>query len=454
MSQSAADTLQLESVIGFAGNVPGGLILHNDDTHILYALGSTVVVKHLLKNDQYFLQCGTNQTAVSCMTLSKDGKLLATGQKTHAGFPASVWIWDLESRQVLHRLNLYKGKIQAVSFSANNKYIATLGGENDNKLVIWNVATGKAICGEPAANDTAFCCSFTNTTDDCIVTAGKYNFRIWKFDEEAGKIRHTDVKLGNLKRVFNCIVITDDDEIVYTGTQSGDVLQISMKHTLFQAIGPNNSKKPFSMGVQTIALSRDGEHIVCGSGCGVVALLDRKNSMNIVRSVSFDEEQKQKKPQQKSLALRGVKKSGTNLNMAITSLAMNKAGDHFFVGTNKSTMYLVAVADFDYECRLSAHYAKINQVAFPYNYSDLFVTAGINDIRVWSVKKRNELLRINVPNLECLCVIVSGDGKSIISGWNDGKVRAFYPETGRLMYVIHDCHSQVKGGVSAIALSK
>ena len=87
MTQSAIDSLELESVIGFAGNVPGSLILHPDDEHILYALGSTVVVKHLKKNEQYFLQCGSNQTAVSCMKLSNNGKLLATGQKTHAGFP-------------------------------------------------------------------------------------------------------------------------------------------------------------------------------------------------------------------------------------------------------------------------------------------------------------------------------------------------------------------------------
>lgn len=87
MSANNIDSLELESVIGFAGNVAGSLILHNDDTHILYALGSTVVVKHLIKNEQYFLQCGSAQTAVSCMKLSNDGKLLATGQKTHAGFP-------------------------------------------------------------------------------------------------------------------------------------------------------------------------------------------------------------------------------------------------------------------------------------------------------------------------------------------------------------------------------
>lgn len=460
MSSSSDDDkhLELESVIGFAGKVAGSLILNKQDTHILYALGSTVVVKHLLQNTQYFLKCGSSQTSVSCMKLSNDGKLLATGQKTHAGFPASVWIWDLESRKVLHKLDLYKTNIQSISFSPSNEYIATLGGEDDNKLVIWNVATGDAICGSPAANDTAFCCAFSNKDDHTLVTAGKYNFRVWKFERDARKIRPTDCKLGNLKRVFNCIAITADDETIYAGTQSGDVLQISLKHTLFQVKGPNNCKKPFSLGVQSIALTKDGKHIIAGAGDGVVALLDCAK-LNIIRKVEFDGEQT--KPNEDGgddnmLQLLSTKKKrcghgrGAHINPSITSIVINKAGDHFFVGTNKSTIYLVELADFDYELRNSAHYNRINDVAFPYNYSDIFVSAGINDLRVWNIKNGNELLRINVPNMECLCVIIANDGKSIISGWNDGKIRAFYPETGRLMYTIHDCHAK---GVTAIALS-
>eukprot|EP00487_Bulimina_marginata_P001607 TRINITY_DN13676_c0_g1_i1.p1 TRINITY_DN13676_c0_g1~~TRINITY_DN13676_c0_g1_i1.p1 ORF type:complete len:159 (+),score=15.25 TRINITY_DN13676_c0_g1_i1:299-775(+) len=147
--------------------------------------------------------------------------------------------------------------------------------------------TGDAICGSPAANDTAFCCSFSNTDDHVLVTAGKYNFRVWQFDREARKIRPTDCKLGQLKRVFNCIAITEDDDKIYAGTQSGDILQISLKHTLFQVKGPNNSKRPFSLGVQSIALTKDGKHIIVGAGNGVVALLNRSN-LNIMRSVQFE----------------------------------------------------------------------------------------------------------------------------------------------------------------------
>ena len=68
------------------------------------------------------------------------------------------------------------------------------------------------------------------------------------------------------------------------------------------------------------------------------------------------------------------------------------------------------------ELRNSCHYDKINDVCFPKNYSDVFATCSCNDIRVWNSKNRQELLRIQVPNLECNCIVFSQDGHSILSG--------------------------------------
>jgi cilia- and flagella-associated protein 52 len=52
------------------------------------------------------------------------------------------------------------------------------------------------------------------------------------------------------------------------------------------------------------------------------------------------------------------------------------------------------------------------------NYSDVYATCSMTDIRIWNAKNRQELLRIQVPNLECHCVTFMNDGKSIISGKN------------------------------------
>merc|ERR1712190_218471 len=52
--------------------------------------------------------------------------------------------------------------------------------------------------------------------------------------------------------------------------------------------------------------------------------------------------------------------------------------------------------------------------------------------------------------MECYCCDFAPDGRTILSGWSDGKVRAFLPQSGKLAYVINDAH---KNGVTAMAIS-
>jgi WD40 repeat protein len=38
------------------------------------------------------------------------------------------------------------------------------------------------------------------------------------------------------------------------------------------------------------------------------------------------------------------------------------------------------------------------------------------------------------------CIEFTADGKSIVTGWTDGKVRAFTPQTGKLLYIVQQAH--------------
>ena len=138
------------------------LILHPNDTHIIYPLGSTIVIKNVeTTSEQVFLQGHTDR--VTCMALSKDGKTLASGQITHMGYLADIILWDVSSlgtyeqgvlpepEQII-KLSLHKVMVKALDFSCNGQFLASIGGPDDNNLVIWDVAKGTAICGSPAAH--------------------------------------------------------------------------------------------------------------------------------------------------------------------------------------------------------------------------------------------------------------------------------------------------------------
>ena len=68
----------------FLGKVTEGLVLHPDNEHILFPLGTTIVLRHIISRTQHFLRGHDND--ISVITVSNTGKYIASGQKTHSGF--------------------------------------------------------------------------------------------------------------------------------------------------------------------------------------------------------------------------------------------------------------------------------------------------------------------------------------------------------------------------------
>lgn len=421
------ERLNLGGVIGFEGAVPNGFIAHPDGTHVVYPLGSTVVIKNTKTNTQAFLQGHTDK--VSCVTLSNCGRYIASGQVTAMGFKATVIVWDAaagiknantadSTGELLYRLDLHKVKIQDLSFSPNSQYLATLGGQDDNNLVIWDVETGKAICGSPAASHSAKTLTWFNHNNSKLVTGGEYNLRIWDFDSDKRKLKPTDAHLGQLKRVINTVFIEPSDTVAYCGTQTGDLLEVNINNGRFVRAG----RERFSLGIQSLGYQEGRvNHVIVGAGDGTLAKIDCKR-LSVRKAVQ--------------------------MMGSVTSISAHADGRTAVLGTDQGNTYRVKLDSLDADLLGTAHYRGINDICFPTGCSDIFVTCSTNDIRVWNAATRGELLRIQVPNLVCNCVAVLPSGKSIVSGWNDGKIRAFYPESGKMQYIITDAHSE---SVTAIA---
>ena len=175
--------LNLMAVIGFNGAVIDGLILHPDNETLIFPIGNQIIVRNVLTRQDQFLKGHSNY--VSSMALSNSGKYLASGQKTYSGFKADIIIWDLQTMSLIHRFSIHKYLIQSLSFSYNEKYLVSLGGAEDNYLIVWDVETGKAICGNTAGTDFVHQVKFFNKTDEKIITCQNYGIRIWKVDYKA-----------------------------------------------------------------------------------------------------------------------------------------------------------------------------------------------------------------------------------------------------------------------------
>jgi WD40 repeat protein len=97
-------------------------------------------------------------------------------------------------------------KVEALSFSCDGNYLASVGGQDDGKLVVWDVQTGKAVCGSPVPVDYAQTVKFFNNTEDKLVTAGSMKIIIWEFNVAMRLLKPTDTNLGRIKRAALTIV--------------------------------------------------------------------------------------------------------------------------------------------------------------------------------------------------------------------------------------------------------
>ncbi|KAE8299976.1 Cilia- and flagella-associated protein 52 [Larimichthys crocea] len=411
--------LQLEAVIGFNGHVTSGLRVHPDSEHLVYPLGCRIVLKRIKDGKQEFLCGHTNN--VSCVSVSKSGAYIASGQVNFMGFQALVIIWDYAQRTIYAQLELHKAKVEALAFSPNDKYLVSLGGQDDGSIVVWNIETKQAICGSPASAHSAGHCltvQYSNKSDNIFVSAGTGTLRVWELDLLNRKIRHTECQTGKLKRVVKCIEISEDDQFIFCGTTSGDIMKINLRTGLLSDCGP--AKKKYSLGVSVLRILKSGDLLV-GSGSGTFTLCSRTNFKTLKE---------------------------VQLEKGVTSIAIRGQGQQVFVGTEAAEMYRFSYDDFKPELISTSHSSAVKDVAICSGSSELFATCSEEDIRLWHIDKPKELLRITVPNMTCNSLEVMADGHSIISAWNDGNIRIFAPESGRLMLMIHDAHRM---GVTAIA---
>jgi len=441
--------LKIKSVIGFSGKVHNALKYTPCGKYIIYALGSFVVIKNLKSDKEAFLDGHSNE--VSCLSISHDGTRVASGQTNIIGVKADVIVWNmtdakklLDSGKVMigghcliHRLKQHLTKVQDVSFSIRDDYLCTLGGQDDNALVVWRLQTGEALCGSPAGPDSGLCCRWLNGRNDRIVSAGNYHVRVWQVDFGLPKLHAMDAKLGTVRRIFTALEIQDDDQFAYLGTSTGDLLKIKIDRDEIRSYNDPDtitpvmagcSKERLPKGVRTLWCinnkSTGRTNIVAGGGDGQIFYFN--SQLNPVA---------------------GYK---TQLMGGITSLYMHPVEKKFIVGTDQCNRYELSEDLQDATLKTSCHFGSVNDIAFPEGCPDIIVTSSKGDIRVWNVRMKQELLRIQVPNLECLSCLVSPSGSSIISGWEDGKIRSFFPETGRMKFVIPEAHSDK---VTALAIA-
>jgi WD40 repeat protein len=410
-------SLSMEAVIGFSGSISNSLHMHKESSSLVYSLGSTLCIRELASQTQNFLK--GHEKPIAIMNLSNSGNLLASADKQKSGFLSTILLWDWETKKIRHRLSIHKEEVRALCFSFDDKYLASVGGlEDKSRVIIWCTETGKALYGLPLKGDKEVKqIQFFHNDNTRLGLVSHSTIELLKIQRNVRKIESVKCSISNLKRNFLSMAIDQNDEYLYAGTRTGDILEIQIENGIFKRVAP--VKNLFGNGVRLIRVMPNGDLLVA-SGSGTIARIDIQR-LNI--------------------------RNSAELEGSITGIGLTNDETSFFCGTSRGNIYFGNAYDLKMHLKASCHFSKVNSVAFPHDYSEVFATCGKEQVRVWNIENKKELLRMSVPHVECHDIDFSHDGKTILSAWSDGKIRAFLPQSGKLLYEILDAHV---GGVTAL----
>lgn len=180
--------------------------------------------------------------AATCLALSRDGKYLAVGE---TGYAPRVLIFNLQdssSDTPLVSINEHAFGVRAVAWSADSRWLASLGAANDGFLYVWKIdpRTGAARLFQQNR-----CTSYIRDMvwlGNSLITLGVRHVKMWKVDEgnatsptkprflsestfippSQRTLRGRNILLGNLlEATFTCAGV--DGKKLIICTEAGDV---------------------------------------------------------------------------------------------------------------------------------------------------------------------------------------------------------------------------------------
>ena len=424
---------------------------------------------------------GHGDNTVVAVAVSHDGRWLASGEKADAMSRATICLWDLKAIiasagttqtaiRPVSRLSQHHGAIQALAFNADASLLASIGGADDNVLIVWDVVRAKALTAQPAARQATQVVAWYNNNPSsgrCLVTAGVNHARQWSLNLSRGTCVPEELQVGSIKRGFSAIAIDASDQRLFLGSKSGDVMSFNLANS--QMAGNSSERFPqgvnYLLMVQSQPFTAEGSPAVAyttskppppassvllvGTGDGALArlrpeTLEREGPLTSVEGGVT------------SLSLLPSSSEG-DVSVTTTSSRSSSGirggsirNDRVLVGTAGGNTYEVAIKSMTATLTGTSHPGPVVDAVFPSGSSDLVLTASGSEIRLWNTASATELLRITVPNVEVHCVDITRDGSRIVSGWSDGRVRIFLPQSGKLAQVINDAHPD---SVTALCLS-
>eukprot|EP00792_Barthelona_sp_PAP020_P005727 TRINITY_DN2772_c0_g1_i2.p1 TRINITY_DN2772_c0_g1~~TRINITY_DN2772_c0_g1_i2.p1 ORF type:complete len:631 (+),score=141.12 TRINITY_DN2772_c0_g1_i2:32-1894(+) len=425
--------LQLEHALGYAGQYPNMLKKLSNNQYVS-AFGSSMVLATMNDpNSQIFFKAHTDK--ICCLAISPDETKCATGQ---IGTNSDIYLWDIKNCQMLMKFEEHDFGIIDVCFSHDSRLLLTLG--RDNQLFIIDTVLGGIVGATKIQNACCIAwCGFDRdikglASDKLLFATCGDQIMLWLFDLLNGGLTAIPISSGAIRRKYTCLAFSSDSSRLYIGTESGDVVIVSVTGRRILSVSAAGSS---AVRCLEAADATDGSYAAFFVGCddGQVRLLSGDGT-------NFYEQASAILPH-----------SVTSLSIILNDLSTGIAGT---INGTLAEITLRANQGGNFPVRIFSenHSLPLGGISFvPQKTNQLVTLCQDHIIRMWNIDQYKILHSTKLSfadDVKAHCV--AAGSIQLYTGHSDGVIRAYDVESaGQLFFEIPNAHVK---GVTALTLSK
>ncbi len=399
--------LSPELLVGYNGHAHDNIVWNEKAGWMAYSVRNKLVVEDVrAKTQEIFTDL---EADISSLAMSRDCTMLASAAGSGSDKSAEIVLYKIseeKSRLRVHkRLAGHEKGVQAAEFSADHKYLCSIGRYPETAISLWDTELGTCLTTERLrflSNDIKL---DTNSEDSCRwITTGKNAVTEWKVrTEPALELEHRVIFYKEKPNtIFTCIAQTqrirsEEAKLFIIGTTEGS------------AVLYNPNKRAFV-----------GDYpIFEGQISCIVA-----TSKSIVVGGTSDTILRWKLPEIETIHPNLFVSAPASLTVDGNVVAMwfDGAGEEGQVGTELGTVWYVNWRENAVIRLQSGHLAA--QVRCLGAADGVLVSAAEDDtVKVWTQKGCDQVMEFEIPNVECTAVTVNET--MCVAGFVDGNIRFF-----------------------------